>query len=228
MDNDKRIAYLAGDLSTPIDPAERAELDELRGLLTDPAVWVEPHPDLQERIVGAIADAGNAQRMQLSEDSAPTAAPVDIAGGTHRRSLLIPLVVLAVAAAVLLAVGLAVGLNTNGSRSVEYAASLSGTKLAPGASGQVTLSQTTSGWKIRLHATGLPRLDNGAYYEAWLKNSGGVLVPIGTFNQADDVTLWAGVPPSSYPTLTVTRQLANGGQSSSGQVALLGTTHRTN
>jgi hypothetical protein len=228
MDNDKRIAYLAGDLSTPIDPAERAELDELRGLLTDPAVWVEPHPDLQERIVGAIADAGNAQRMQLSEDSAPTAVPIDIGGVTHRRSRLIPLVVLGVAAAVLLAVGLAIGLTNNGSRSVEYAASLSGTKLAPGASGQVTLTQTTSGWKIQLHATGLPRLDNGTFYEAWLKNSGGVLVPIGTFNQAGDVTLWAGVAPSSYPTLTVTRQLANGEQSSSGQVALIGTTHRTN
>jgi hypothetical protein len=51
-------------------------------------------------------------------------------------------------------------------------------------------------------------------------------VPIGTFNQPDDVTLWAGVPPSSYPTLTVTRQLADGNQASSGQVVLEGTTHR--
>ena len=34
-----------------------------------------------------------------------------------------------------------------------------------------------------INATGLPRRDNGAYYEAWLKNAAGVLVPIGTFNQ---------------------------------------------
>jgi len=227
MNNDERIAYLAGDLSAPIDPAERDELDEVRALLTDPAVWVEPHPDLQERIVGAIADAGTAQHVQPSKDSAPSGTPVDT-GVTQRRSRLIRLTILGVAAAGLLAIGLAIGLNNNGSRSVEYAAALSGTKLAPGASGQVTLTQTTSGWKIRLHATGLPRLDNGAYYEAWLKSNGGVLVPIGTFNQAEDVTLWAGVPPSSYPTLTVTRQQANGEQSSSGQVALVGNTHRTN
>jgi hypothetical protein len=42
-----------------------------------------------------------------------------------------------------------------------------------------------------------------------------------------DVTLWAGVPPSSYPTLTGTRQLTNGEQSSSGQVVLVGVTHRS-
>jgi hypothetical protein len=228
MDNDEQVAYLAGDLDAGVDPAERSELDAVRAVLNDPAVWVEPHPDLQERIVAAIAAAGNAQRVQPSNDLARTATPVDTAGVTHRRSRLIRFTILGVAAAVVLAVGLAIGLNDNGSRSVEYAASLSGTKLAPGASGQVTLTQTTSGWKIRLHATGLPRLDNGTYYEAWLKSSGGVLVPIGTFNQAEDVTLWAGVPPSSYPTLTVTRQRANGDQSSSGQVALLGTTHRVN
>ena len=110
---------------------------------------------------------------------------------------------------------------------MEYAASLSGTRLAPSASGSVTLTKTVSGWKIQLHATGLPRRDNGAYYEAWVKDSTGALVPVGTFNQPDDVTLWAGVPPASHPTFTVTRQLANGDPASTGQVVLLGVTHRT-
>ena len=73
--------------------------------------------------------------------------------------------------------------------------------------------------------TGLPRRDNGAYYEAWVKDSTGALVPVGTFNQPDDVTLWAGVPPASHPTFTVTRQLANGDPASTGQVVLLGTAH---
>ncbi len=210
MNDDERIAYLAGELDAPVDPAERAELDELRGLLADPAVWAEPHPDLQERVVGAIADAA------------------DTAGVTRRRPRLVRLTLLAVAASVLLVVGVAIVVSSNGNRSVEYAAALTGTHLAPGASGDVTLTQTASGWRIKLHATGLPRLDNGTYYEAWLKSGDGVLVPIGTFNQTDDVTLWAGVPPSGYPTLTVTRQLANGEQSSSGQVVLAGVTHRTN
>lgn len=205
MDNDDQIAYLAGDDGARLSPAERAELDKLRDVLADPAVWVEPQADLQERIVAAIADTG-----------------------THRRSRSIRYAILGSAAAVVLAVGLAIGLNTgHESRPVEYAASLSGTELAPSASGEVTLTKTASGWRIHLHATGLPRRDNGAFYEAWLKNSAGALVPVGTFNQSDDVTLWAGVPPSSHPTFSVTRQLANGDQASTGQVVLIGATHRT-
>jgi len=206
MDNDDQVAYLSGDMSTPLSPAERAELDELRAVLSDPAGWAEPDPALQERVVDAIAEAGTGQR---------------------RRARWIPYAVLGAAAAVLLAVVLTFTLTGHENRSVQYAASLAGTKLAPDASGDVTLTKTTSGWKIRLHASGLPRRDNGTYYEAWLKSSAGVLVPIGTFNQLDDVTLWAGVPPSAYPTLTVTRQLANGDQASSGQAVLVGTTHRT-
>ena len=80
--------------------------------------------------------------------------------------------------------------------------------LAPGASGQVTLVQTVSGWQVTLHAKGLPRLDNGQFYQAWLKNKAGILVPIGTFNQPNDVTLWSGVPPTQFPVITVTRQKA--------------------
>jgi hypothetical protein len=221
MTDDERIAYLSGDTGARLDPAERAELDELRGLLTDPAAWAEPHPGLAERVVGAVTHAASA------EPARPTALPVVGDEVTRRRSRWIPYAVLGAAAAVLLAVALTFSLTNHSGQSVQYAASLNGTTLAPDASGQVTLTKTPSGWKIHLHAKGLPRRDGGAYYEAWLKNSAGVLVPIGTFNQFDDVTLWAGVPPSSYPTLTVTRQLANGGQSSSGQVVLVGATHRS-
>ena len=74
-------------------------------------------------------------------------------------------------------------------------------------------------------AEGLPRRDDRAYYEAWLKNEAGTLVPIGTFNQPDDITLWAGVAPSDYPTITITRQHANGDQDSTGKVVLQGTIH---
>ena len=89
------------------------------------------------------------------------------------------------------------------------------------------MTKTSSGWRIHLQAAGLARLDNGAYYEAWLKNSAGTLVPIGTFNQGEDVTLWSGVPPTDYPSITVTRQSADAGPASSGQKVLVGTSHRT-
>ena len=51
----------------------------------------------------------------------------------------------------------------------------------------------------------------------------GVLVPIGTFNEGRNVTLWAGVSPKNFPTLTVTREQANGVQTSSGEKVLVGT-----
>ena len=74
----------------------------------------------------------------------------------------------------------------------------------------------------------MPRLANGRYYEAWLKNAAGVLVPVGTFNDARQVTLWAGVPPPEFPSLTVTRQRANGGPASSGERVLTGTIRAKN
>jgi hypothetical protein len=49
-----------------------------------------------------------------------------------------------------------------------------------------------------------------------------VLVPIGTFNEGRDVTLWAGVAPTSFTGLTVTRERADGDQASSGEKVLVG------
>jgi hypothetical protein len=49
-----------------------------------------------------------------------------------------------------------------------------------------------------------------------------VLVPIGTFNEGANVTLWAGVSPTSYKVLTVTRERADGNEASSGQKVLVG------
>ena len=95
--------------------------------------------------------------------------------------------------------------------------------MAPRAAGEATLTKTSSGWRIELDATGLPRLDNGRFYQAWMRNGAGVVVPIGTFNEGEDVTLWAGVSPKDFPTLTVTRERADGDQTSSGEKVLVGT-----
>ena len=50
-----------------------------------------------------------------------------------------------------------------------------------------------------------------------------MLVPIGTFNEGRRVTLWAGVSPKDFTTLTVTRERADGDQTSSGEKVLVGT-----
>ena len=97
-----------------------------------------------------------------------------------------------------------------------------GTDLLPGASATATMTRTTSGWDIHLDAVGLPRLADGQFYQAWLRNADGVLVPIGTFNEGADVTLWAGVSPELFPTMTITRESADNAQESSGQRVLVG------
>ena len=204
MSDDDRIHYLAGEPASALDPAEQADLDELRALLAEPSVWAEPGPGLEDNVTAAVARAARRRR--------------------GRR----PRVVAAVAglAAAIAAVAIAVPVILGGgSHPIQYQAALAGTALAPAATGQVTLTQTQSGWQITLHGRGLPRLDNGYYYEAWLKNRAGILVPIGTFNQPDNVTLWAGVPPTQFPTITITRQRADGKPASSGQRVLIGVAH---
>jgi len=124
-------------------------------------------------------------------------------------------------AVVVVAIGIVV--SGSGTSAQRFHAALAPTDLAPQASGNAKLTKTSSGWRIELDADGLPRLDDGRFYEAWLKNAAGVLVPIGTFNEGRKVTLWAGVSPQQFTTLTVTRESADGDQTSSGEKVLVGT-----
>jgi anti-sigma factor RsiW len=129
------------------------------------------------------------------------------------------------AAATAVVVAVAVGLGVFGSSSSgpRFQAALAPTGVVPDAQGKATLTRTSSGWRIELDARGLPRLAGGRFYEAWLRNAAGVLVPIGTFNDGRDVTLWAGVSPNQFKSLTVTRERADGNQASSGEKVLVGT-----
>jgi hypothetical protein len=216
---DDRIAYLAGEDLASLSPAERAELDEVRSLLESPATWDQPDPGLEDRVVAAIAE-------QLADGPATARARRRWALPTLR--LRRPAYALAATAAVLVAaIAVVVSVNTSSPAPKQFAMVVSGTPLAPAARGSAKLTKTGSGWRIVLSASGLPHVSGGAYYEAWLKNAGGVLVPVGTFNDARHVTLWAGVPPTEFPTLTVTRQRANGNQASSGARVLSGTISRS-
>jgi hypothetical protein len=85
------------------------------------------------------------------------------------------------------------------------------------------MTKTASGWRIEPSASGLQRRANGLYYEAWLKNATGLLVPVGTLNEAIHVTLWSGVPVTKFPALRVTQRVANGSPASSGRRVLMGT-----
>ena len=208
--DDDRVAALAGDSGASLDPAEQAEVAELRALLADPSVWAEPDATLEDRVVAAITTEA-AQRPGRPLGSRPRSGP-------RRRWM----AVVGVAAAALIAVAVSFALRSSGTSAEHFAIALKPTELMPGAVGHAELVKTDSGWRIELDATGLPRLDGGRFYQAWLRNADGVLVPIGTFNEGDKVTLWAGVSPKEYPTLTVTQEAADGDQGSSGQRVLVG------
>jgi Anti-sigma-K factor rskA len=216
VNDDDRIGYLAGEPARDVGPDERADLDGLRSLLADPAVWADAPAPLEDAVVASVTRAA---------DRAET--PTTSAGPRGRPARLrLRLAAVGVAAAIAVAAVMSVALSNSGARPLRFEAALSGTALAPAARGSATLTKTVDGWRVTLRATGLPRLDNGEYYEAWLKNPAGILVPIGTFNLPGNITLWSGVPPTSFPILTVTRQQANGIQDSSGQRVLTGTARR--
>lgn len=209
--DDDRIAYLAGDGLGGLDDLERRDLDELKGFLSDPAVWEEPGGELEGLVVAAVvAETGTSAPHDVVPARRGRWTPARVALGA----------VAAVAAAVLVAV-VVIAPDDRGTTE-PLAAALEGTELVPDAQGRATFTQTESGWRIELDATGLPRLDAGRFYQAWLKDDDDVLVAIGSFNEGDDVVLWAGVSPRDYPTITITEEAADGNPASSGRRVLVG------
>ena len=227
--DDDRILYLSGEPVDSLTAQERAELDELRELLETPATWEEPDPGLEDRIVNAIADEARGQRPAPAEPArGASTAPASTAKSRgfrwpFRRPTLVLGGFATAAAAIVVAIVIAVGGSS--SSPLQYAMVVSGTSLAPGAHGSGTLTKMASGWEIQLSATGLPHLANGRYYQAWLKNAAGILVPVGTFNDAEHVILWSGAPVTQFRSFSVTEQLANGNPVSSGRRVLVGIAH---
>ena len=164
-------------------------------------------------------------RSAAAEVDAPASlrARIEAPQRSRRRAMPRRLGLVAAGAAAVLAV--AIGLSVFGSETSgeSFNAALAPTDVLPEAGGEATLTKTTSGWRIELDATGLPRLDGDRFYQAWLRNPAGLLVPIGTFNEGQDVTLWAGVSPKVFTTFSVTRERADGVQASSGEKVLVGT-----
>jgi hypothetical protein len=231
MNDDDRISYLAGEDSIDVDDATRADLDELRTLLADDALWAVPPAGLEDSIVAAIAS--EAAERPAPTAVAPTAAapttppPPPMAGtvtslATHRARRIRNYLTAAAAVIVLAVGGVFVATRDRGGND-GTAVALQPGEFGPGANGTAHVKKFDSGWRVMLDATGLPRLDDGEFYEAWLKDANGVLVPIGTFNEGADVVLWAGVSPVTFSTLTVTKETADGNQDSSKQVVLSGT-----
>lgn len=224
--DDDRILYLSGEPVDSLTAQERAELDELRTVLGTPATWEEPDPALEDRIVSAIAEEARRARPLETAQAQPAKPEAARRRGLRwwsRRPTLALGGLATAAAAIVVAIVLAVGGSSPAP--LQFAMVVYGTPLAPGAHGSATLTKMTSGWEIQLSATGLPHLSGSRYYQAWLKNAAGILVPVGTFNDAEHVILWSGAPVTQFRSFSVTEQLANGNPVSSGRRVLVGTAH---
>lgn len=198
--------------------------------LADGSVAPERRAALEERVAASPQLRGRLDeqmravelfRIAASEVEAPAALRARVESQRTRRGHRRPVVLVAAAAATALAVVAGLVLFRGGAGE-QLHVELAATAIAPGARGAATLTRTSSGWRIELDARGLPHLTNGSFYEAWLRGRNGVLVPVGTFNEGRNVTLWAGVSPKQFATLTVTRETADGDQASSGEKMLVG------
>jgi anti-sigma-K factor RskA len=201
------LAELAALADGSLDPQRRAAVRaRIAGSADLAALLAE-----QERALALTRTAAEAVE-------APTALRARVAAQRRPRRR----ARIAAFAAVTLAAAVGAGVLSSGRSADRIDVALRPTALAPGAAGDATLARTSSGWRIRLRAQGLPRLGGGRFYEAWLRNESGVLVPVGTFNEGTNVTLWAGVSPKQFRSLTVTRERADGDQASSGDNVLVG------
>ena len=197
-------ALIANEHLGALDDGEAADLPLLADLLADPSTWSEPRAGFDDEVVHAVAEAAPA----LPKTPARS-----------RRRLVTSLI--GVAAAIVLISGAV--LVARQSTSADFRAQLTASGVAPTARGSAAISKTSAGFRIVLDARGLPELGNAEYYQAWLKNPAGTLVPIGTFSSSDSrVTMWSGVSPKQFRTITVTIESADNNQSSSGRRVLTG------
>jgi hypothetical protein len=212
--------------------ADGEEMAELAAL-ADGSLASERRAALEARVAASseLADrlveqerAVALARSAVNGVEAPAALRARIDAQRRVRRVRAPRRLLLIGAPAIAALAIAIGVVVFGSgpSSERFHAALAATEQVPGARGEATLTKTASGWRIELDATGLPRLAGARFYEAWLRSPAGVLVPIGTFNESRKVTLWAGVSPKLFSTLTVTREQADGDQTSSGEKVLVG------
>lgn len=201
--------------------------DDIADLLADPTMWAEPSADLIDDVIAAESatddhDAPGASDLDGADNADVSIAPV--VPLTRWRQFRAGL--LGAAAAIVLLAGAVVLFSTTGAPPAEtaFAGELVPTGLIPDVEGEVDVIPVQSGLRIELDAPSLPRRDGGEFYEGWLRLDDDRLVPVGTFHEGGDVTLWAGIELDRVVAMTITLESAVPGssaeQASSGDVVL--------
>lgn len=211
--DEQREMLIVGDRAGALEPDEAADVPLLADLLADPSTWAEPRPGLEDVVVEAVSAADAIQPRGWRETASARGRGVSRVSG----------IVLAAAAAIAIVAIVSAIVVSRGDSSPEFTADLAATELIPGARATADITPNDGGFRIVLDASGLPSLAEGEFYQGWLKDAEGTLVPIGTFSSSDDqVTLWSGVSPADFPLMTVTIEKTDNDQTSSGRVVLAG------
>jgi anti-sigma factor RsiW len=204
-----RAAHLAGEPTRATDAhlvacpdciEERPELDRLRRLLGDTALWDGPGDDVAEQVAAFAGPVGAAGRRP------PARAPGRWAAG-------------AAAVAVVLALVAAVAL-IGGGTDPDWELVLEPTDIAPGARAVVQGWNEATGTRMELDVDGLPVAGDDEYYAIWLTAADGRHVPAGTFTAPGEVTGWAGVRRDEFPRLWITLEANDDDESLSGVTVL--------
>lgn len=202
---DIRPEYLA--TGSGGSPADHEQLDLIRDVLAESSTWEEPSEGVVEGLLAAIAREGHTP-------------PAEPAVRSARRPLL--LAAGSVAAIALLVFGI---VSVFDEQIAETVVAMTGTDLAPAASGIASLRPTPSGWYIGLDVSGLPAAPEGSYYEGWVWSDDDHGVSIGTFHLRagdDSVVLWSGVDVAEYPAIWVTLEDETEGPEASDQIVMKG------
>lgn len=177
--------------------AVQADLDAARLSLSEPVIWEEPSPELENQVVALIAGS------RLPATSAPR----------RRQRWIRPV---AAAAVFIAAVALFAAFRTPSS---DWVVAMPGTDLAPLATSTVEGWNTDTGTRMLLTVDGLERAPDGYVYEFWL-SEGPLHVSAGTFTASGEIELWSGVSRRDFPRLWVTLEPLDEDESPSGQTVL--------
>jgi len=202
-----------------LTPEEAELLAEFHHLLSEPAVWAEPDEALETRVLEAIATEVAAAAREGSFTQVYQRVP------SRRRRWLPTAAAAVVGAAAAVAITLVV--TRDPATPADATAVMTGTDLAPGLSGSADVRAGSSGVRIAIRVPGLPRRDDGEFYQVWLKSCDGTqLVPAGSFHDLERAVAWAGVSTDDFPLITVTREEVaaptDAAQGSSGEVVVAG------
>ncbi|HEV7523325.1 MAG TPA: anti-sigma factor [Acidimicrobiia bacterium] len=219
----------AGAASGGMTGGEADDLPLLAETLADPSVWAQPSVALEYVVLRAVMSAKPAAFAPVTSIGPVQPAARRRGAPRHWRAL-------SAAAAAVAVIAITAGITmTRRHEQPDFESRLAATALAPGAGASADIYRAKGGFRVELEARGLPHLADGQYYEAWLKNPAGTTVPIGTFSSGDGssgdgssgggrVTLWSGVSPKEFSSLSISIEATDNDQRPSGRRVLVGDT----